>query len=60
MRRPGRLSFLLALSPGRRLEDALKTLVDDLKTELDTQMLRLNRNSENTKKGNPLVKMSAN
>jgi hypothetical protein len=28
MRRPGRLIFLLALSPRRRLEDALKTLVD--------------------------------
>jgi hypothetical protein len=27
MRRPGRLSFLLALSPRGRLEDALKTLV---------------------------------
>jgi hypothetical protein len=27
MRRPGRLSFLLALSPRRRLEDALKTLI---------------------------------
>jgi hypothetical protein len=26
MRRPGRLIFLLALSPRRRLEDALKTL----------------------------------
>jgi hypothetical protein len=27
MRRPGRLIFLLALSPRRRLEDALKTLL---------------------------------
>jgi hypothetical protein len=27
MRRPGRLSFLLFLSPRRRLEDALKTLI---------------------------------
>jgi hypothetical protein len=27
MRRPGLLIFLLALSPRRRLEDALKTLV---------------------------------
>jgi hypothetical protein len=29
MRRPGRLIFLLALSPRRRLEDALKTLLAD-------------------------------
>jgi hypothetical protein len=41
MRRPGRLSFLLALSPRRRLDDALKTLLEMPEREKERRERRL-------------------
>jgi hypothetical protein len=44
MRRPGRLIFLFALSPRRRLEDALKTLTMPIRENMHPE-----KNMENKK-----------